>query len=153
MMRKRSFYLAGFIAVTLLTGLSFPASGKDLDCQFQAKGLSMGFGMLDPSSGVDVIAAVSAFTLDANKAGDCVAAVTMTIVGDNGLHFSGSRRLKNNTGTDFIPYSLVGLPFSSSGPGNKTFLAFTFNGSILGSAYANASAGSYSDTILVSVTP
>jgi len=151
-MKMLSSLLAGFIAFTLM-GAFLPAYGADLICQFQAKGLSMSFGTLDPSSGVDVVKAVSAATLNANRAGDCSSAVTMKIDGDNGLNFNGSRRLKNVTGTDFIAYSLVGLPLSSPGPGNKKFKNFTFNGSILGSAYANASAGQYSDTVIISVTP
>jgi spore coat protein U-like protein len=76
----------------------------------------------------------------------------MTIAGDNGLNFNGTRNLKSAAG-DLIPYSLAGLPQSRSGPGNDNYVPFTFNGSILWSAYANASAGSYSDTVIISVTP
>ena len=76
----------------------------------------------------------------------------MTISGDNGLNFNGSRNLKNATGS-LIPYTLVGLPQSRRGPGNGTYVAFTFSGTIAGSAYANASAGAYSDNVIISVTP
>ena len=152
-MKKLTVLFLCPIAAAALLGAALPAYGADKICQFQARGLSMSFGALNPSSGTDVTVAVSASTLNANKAGDCVPSVTMTIDGDNGLNFSGSRRLKNTAGTDFIDYSLGGLPLSSPGPGNNKYQTFTFNGTILGRAYADASAGSYSDTVMISVTP
>ena len=141
-----------FGSVVVLAGAALPAFSKDLLCGFQARGLSMSFGTLDPSSNLTVTVPVSASTLNANTAGDCQL-VTMTISGDNGLNFSGSRRLRNAAGTDFIPYDLVGIPLSSAAPGNNRYPVFTFNGTVTGNAYADASAGSYSDTIVISVTP
>ena len=145
-------YLVFISSVVALVGMSFPAFGKDLICGFQAKGLSMSFGALDPSSNLTVTVPVSASAPNANRAGDCQS-VTMTISGDNGLNFSGSRRLRNAAGTDFIPYDLVGIPLSSAAPGNNAYSGFTFNGTVTGNAYSNASAGSYSDTVVISVTP
>jgi spore coat protein U-like protein len=130
-----------------------PAFAKDRLCQFQARGLSMSFGSLDPSSGSNATAVMSAATLNADKAGDCDRPVTMVIDGDGGQNYSGSRRLRNATGTNFIPYTLVGLPITSSGPGNNVYAPFTFSGQILWSSYANAPAGTYSDTVMISVTP
>jgi len=60
--------------------------------------------------------------------------------------------MKNAAG-DLIPYSLAGLPQTLLRPGNNNYVPFTFSGSILGSAYTNASAGSYSDQVIISVTP
>lgn len=144
------FMLLG--SAVALAGTVFPAFSRDLLCGFQAKGLSMSFGALDPSSNLTVTVPVSASTFNANTAGDCQL-VTMTISGNDGLNFSGSRRLKNAAGTDFIPYSLVGLPLNSAAPGNSRYPVFTFNGVVAGNAYANASAGSYSDTVVISVNP
>ena len=144
------FMLLG--SAVALAGTVFPAFSRDLLCGFQAKGLSMSFGALDPSSNLTVTVPVSASTFNANMAGDCQL-VTMTISGNDGLNFSGSRRLKNAAGTDFIPYSLVGLPLNSAAPGNSRYPVFTFNGVVAGNAYANASAGSYSDTVVISVNP
>ena len=141
-----------FSSVVVLAGAAFPAFSKDTLCGFQARGLSMSFPPLDPSSNLTVTVPVSASTFNANTAGDCQA-VTMTISGDNGLNFSGSRRLKNAAGTHFIPYNLLGIPRSSPAPGNNAYPVFTFSGIVAGSAYANASAGSYSDTVVISVTP
>lgn len=140
----------GLIAAAALLGAALPAYGSNGKCKFQAQGLSMSFGALDPRSGSTVTVAVSATSLNADNAGDCTVG-TMTISADNGIHFSGSRRLSN--GTDFIAYTLVGLPYSRSGPGNNSYAPFTFNGTISGSAYANASAGAYSDSVVISVNP
>jgi spore coat protein U-like protein len=137
----------------VLLGVALPAHANGSNCIFQARGLSMSFGALNPASGSNVTVAVSAATLNANKAGDCAPGQIMSISGDNGLNFSGTRRLKNTAGTDFIAYSLSGLPLSSFGPGNGIYTNFTFNGTILWSAYANAPAGSYADTVMISVSP
>ena len=131
-----------------LLGATLPAYANGSRCLFQSKGLSMSFGALDPSSGSNVLVPVSGAT----TVGDCAPGQTMTISGDNGLNYNGTRNLKNGAG-DLIPYSLAGLPLSRSGPGNGAYVPFTFNGSILWSAYANAPAGSYSDTVIISVNP
>lgn len=126
------------------------AFAKDSNCQFRARGLSMNFGALDPSSGSNVAAGLSAATLGADQAGDCQQ-LTMTIDGDSGQN--GTRRLRNAAGTDFIPYALVGLPAAMPAPGNTKYTTFSFSGMILWNSYANATAGSYSDTVIISVTP
>jgi spore coat protein U-like protein len=147
-MRKNAFHLASFLAVTALLGAALPAYAKNKNCSFQASGLSMSFGVLNPSSGVDAFAPVTGLM----AAGDCAGGQTMTISGDNGLNYTGSRNLKNSAG-DLISYDLVGLPNSQSAPGKGNYVAFDFHGTILWSAYANASAGLYSDTVIISVTP
>lgn len=152
MKKKLHFLSASSIAAAALLGVALPAYSNGNNCLFQARGLSMSFGTLNPASGSNVTVAVAAASLNADKAGDCAPGQPMIISGDNGTNFNGTRRLKNTAGTDFIDYSL-GLPLSSNGPGNNNYMTFTFNGTILGSAYANASAGSYSDTVLISVTP
>ena len=125
-----------------------PAYANGNQCLFQSKGLSMSFGALNPASGSDVVVAVSGAT----AVGDCAPGQTMTISGDNGVNYSnGTRNLKTGSG-DLIAYSL-GVSFTKPGPGNGNYISFPFNGSILWSAYANASSGSYSDRVIISVTP
>jgi spore coat protein U-like protein len=147
-MKKLHFPFAGLLLAAGLLGATLPAYANGNICLFQSKGLSLSFGVLNPGSGSDVLVPVSG----ASTVGDCAPGQTMTISGDNGLNYNGTRNLKNATG-DLIPYSLAGLPQSRSGPGNDNYVPFTFNGSIPWSAYANASAGSYSDTVIISVTP
>jgi spore coat protein U-like protein len=133
-------------------GLAGPALAGGNSCLFQAKGLSLGFGTLDPASGLTVTVPVAAATLNADQAGDCSAGQNMVISGDNGQWFNGSRRMRSASG-DFIAYSLTLPTPSVKGPGNNVYLAFTFNGVVEGAAYANASAGTYTDTVIISVTP
>lgn len=147
-MKSLNFVLQGFVIAVTLLGAALPVYANGNNCLFQSKGLSLSFGMLNPGSGFDVLVPISG----ASTAGDCAPGQTMTIDGDNGLHYNGTRNLKSAAG-DLIPYSLAGLPQSRSGPGNDNYVPFTFNGSILWSAYANASAGNYSDTVIISVTP
>lgn len=133
---------------TAFYGLALPAHAVGNNCSFRAKGLAMSFGNLNPASGSNVLVAVSG----ASSAGDCAIGQNMTISGDNGLNFNGSRNLRSGTG-DLIAYSLAGLPQSRGAPGNGSYAPFTFNGAILWSDYANAPAGAYTDTVIISVSP
>ncbi len=146
-MKKFRFLFAGLLLAAGLQGVTLPAYANGNKCLFQSKGLSMSFGALNPASGSNVVVPASGAT----TVGDCAPGQTMTISGDNGLNYNGTRNLKNAAG-DLIPYSLS-LPLIMSGPGNGQYVAFPFSGSILWSAYANASAGSYSDQVIISVTP
>ena len=149
-MKKRK-YLDLAAAVALLA-VSASAWSSGNSCGFQAKGLSMSFGSLDPASGANVTRSVSAATLNANRAGDCSPGQTMQISGGNGQNFGGgSRRLSN--GSHFIRYSLALPTAGQAGPGNGNYIAFTFNGTVLGTDYENASAGTYSDTVVITVSP
>lgn len=147
-MKVLHFLFTGLLLAAGLQGTTLPAYANGNNCLFQSKGLSMSFGALNPASGSDVVVPASGAT----AVGDCAPGQTMTISGDNGVNYSnGTRNLKTGSG-DLIPYSL-GLPFTMSGPGNGSYVSFPFNGSILWSAYANASAGSYTDQVIISVTP
>lgn len=137
------------LGTALLLGVAVAAHANGNNCLFQSKGLFMSFGTLDPSSGRDVVVAVSG----ANTAGDCAPGQPMTISGDNGLNYNGSRNMRSLATGTLIPYSLNGLPLNLSGPGNGSYAPFSFNGTVLWSAYANAPAGLYTDTVIISVTP
>lgn len=139
---------AAFLAAALLA-VAPPVLARNGNCFFQAQGLNLSFGALDPSNAINVTASTQAGTANADKAGDCKS-LTMTISGDNGLNFNGTRRLRN--GSDYIAYTLA-LPITLPAPGNNLYSTFSFTGTILGSAYRNASAGSYSDTVILTVSP
>lgn len=135
-----------------MLAIAVPSWGIGNQCLFQARGLSMNFGALDPASNATVVRTVAVATLNADRAGDCAPGQTMVISGGTGQNFSGSRRMTN--GTDFIAYELTGLPTPGQpGPGNGNYVQFTFGGVIVGSAYADASPGAYSDTVVISVSP
>lgn len=138
--------LLSLLAVALLQTTPL-ASAKNGTCEFRAKGISMNFGALDPSSGSNASAMLSFTSRNSDEVGDCQD-VTMTIDGDG-----GPRLLRNASGTGSIPYTLVGLPIQAPGPGNKRYIPFTFSGLILWNAYADAPAGTYTDSVMISVTP
>lgn len=122
-------------------------------CSFQALGLSMGFGLLDPSTGATKTVPVAAATLFADRWGSCRTGTTMTLSGGNGLNFNAGMRNMKNAAGDLIAYNLASLPQSRPGPGNNTYVSFTFSGTVVGTAYQDAAAGVYSDTVILSVTP
>lgn len=138
--------MAGFALALGIGGMN-PVFANGSNCNFQAASVSLSFGTLDPSQAVLVTAQTN------STVGDCVN-VTMAVSADGGQNFSGgTRRLRNAAAGDFIPYDLSGTNFTRAAPGNNTQVPFTISGSILGSAYANASAGSYSDQVILTVTP
>ncbi|MDB5745025.1 MAG: hypothetical protein JWR68_3340 [Polaromonas sp.] len=135
-----------------------PAWSKDSSCQFRAKGLSLSFGELDPSSNAAVNVPVVASTPFASMAGDCNIGSTMAI----GIVGSSSRQLVK--GPDTINYTITGFPITLPQPGNAPpgnpgngyttwFTANQLQGSIQWSAYANAPAGNYSDSVTILITP
>ena len=135
-----------------------PADAADTTCGFRARGLSLVFGTLDPSSGANVTKPITVATTFANTAGDCTGAGNMTI----SVVGSSSRQLVSGSNT--INYTITGLPVSLPKPGNAPngnpaagyttwFTPGQLQGSILWSAYADAPAGNYSDSITISVNP
>lgn len=134
---------------------SAPALARDNICDFQATGgMSLSFGILDPSAAVTVSIPVAAVSLNSDQAGDCQpGGQTMTISADNGLHFSGGSRRMMSAAGDYIPYSLTAVPITRSRPGNNRYVAVTFNGVVTATAYQDAPAGTYQDTVTISVTP
>lgn len=136
-------------ALLLLAGIA-PAHAKDFLCGFQATGLALNFGSLDPSNAVQVVKSVQAVNLNANNVGDCNGGPTLTISIVGGT----SRTLSN--GTDTIPYTIAGFPITMPQPGNNRYVNFlspAMTGTISAGTYANASAGTYTDTVTISVSP
>lgn len=120
-------------------------------CKWQATGgMELGFGILDPSNAVSKSAVLTAISLNSEKAGDCNPTnQTMVITATNGNNFSGSRRMTN--GTSFIPYALT-LP-TQNRPGNNTYIAIVLSATVQGVDYQDATAGSYQDTVTITVSP
>jgi spore coat protein U-like protein len=148
--RKRDFLR--LLAGPVLGGIALPVCALNGICSFQAKGISINFGNLDPSNAVNVAVLSTAATLNADRAGNCT--VAMTITAGNGLHFAGgTRRMAKAGNTDFVNYTFLNVPLAVAGPGNGQFRLFQIRGGILGADYANASAGTYTDTVTVTVNP
>jgi spore coat protein U-like protein len=81
----------------------------------------------------------------------CTKSDPYTVTVDKGTHFVGAQaNLKNTTNTDVIPYSLT-VPAVSAGTGAAQTIAIT--GTIAAGTYNTASAGTYNDTVVITVTP
>ena len=135
------------IVAAMLLSVAAPAYGAGANCKFKAAGTWTLNFTLNPSVPLNVTANASTGTIDADKWGDCnVASMYMTASAASGA----SPRMTN--GSAFIPYSLM-LPASVSNPGNGVFYTFTLSGTVLWTDFANVPAGSYSDTVQITVNP
>lgn len=116
-------------------------------CKFVSGTSTLNFGALDPSSSSDV-----------NGSGTttfwCTKGTTQTLSAGNGANWDGSKRnIKLTTGTDLIPYSLTLTPDGGTNQGPGSPRTLTISGTILNADYIDKTAGSYSDTVTLTVTP
>jgi len=115
-------------------------------CKFTAGG-SIPFGNLDPSVGSDQTPTPTQPTFW------CTKGRAYTITDDDGLNESGTtHRMKHATLNEFIPYSFT---YTGAGTGAGPASVFTMDiaSTVLGADYANASAGSYADTVTLTILP
>jgi spore coat protein U-like protein len=155
-MTRLTFWLSCCAMGGMLSAL--PAWAADTACGFRARGLSLNFGVLDPSINSMVSKPIVAATSFANLAGDCTGAAPMTISIQGG---ATSRQLTK--GSDTIAYTISGFPISLAKPGNSppgqpntgwsTWLTGAITATVQWSAYANAPAGTYTDAVTIEVTP
>jgi len=151
----RSLFIAFIFAVNACAVA--PVFAKDTFCNFRAKGLSLNFGVLNPSIVQDISKPITVATTFADQAGDCVKPGDMTI------DVVGSKTRQLTNGANTINYTISGLPIKLPRPGNASgnsgngyatwFTLGQLQGTILWSAYADAPAGTYSDSITISVNP
>ena len=120
-------------------------------CKFQSSAATLDFGTLDPVNPTTVTATT---TLPIVCNGSAPIA-TFQVTGNNGLHGTGSNlyQMENQSvATAFIPYQLSYTPASASiSKGNTQTLTIT--GTIQGAGYKTAVAGTYSDTVVLTVQP
>jgi spore coat protein U-like protein len=116
-------------------------------CKFVSTTSALGFGALDPSVGTT-----------ANATGSttywCTKGVTTAaITASDGANFSAARRMKHATVADYIPYSLTLTPSTTAPAGPGVPLTLGLAGSVLGTDYTAVSAGAYTDTVTLTITP
>jgi len=104
------------------------------------------------------------FTLDPSIGGDVNGAVTQpqfwctknasyTITDDNGLNDSGTTyQMKHASLADVIPYSFV-YTATGTGSGPGTPITMNITSTVLSADYLNVAAGSYSDTVTLTINP
>lgn len=127
--------------------LSVTASVTGL-CKFSSAAQTFTFGTLDPSAAVVTAGSGASVTYKCTKG-----TAPTSLTAGNGSNFSGSRRMTN--GTDFIPYTLTVAGGTQPGLGFSTGkdLSLTLTGSVAAADYVDVSAGSYTDTVVLTVAP
>ncbi len=149
--------MAVFIALaTLAAGVAAWADTNTLTvqasvtgtCKFSAATSTVNFGALDPSSAADASGSTTTNFW-------CTKGVTTdSIAADTGLNPAGGvRQMKDLAGTDLIPYSLTLLADGSSNAGPLSPRTLTITASITNANYVTKTAGSYADTVVLTITP
>jgi len=129
------------------------------NCKFLS-GATLDFGNLDPAVGTDANATTSLQFW-------CTKNATYTITDNDGANKSGTtHRLKHASLTEYIPYTYCystsgavtpcntdTASVTGNGQGRTSPITLYISGTILGTDYINASAGSYSDTVTMTINP
>ncbi len=118
-------------------------------CKFSApKTSTLDFGPLDPSTPVLVNGATSTqFWCTKGVSTDVISA-------DLGANPAGAtRQMKNIAGADLIPYSLTLTPVAGANAGPASPRTLNIAGSVLAADYTSKTAGSYSDTVTLTINP
>lgn len=114
-------------------------------CKFNSGG-AVAF-TLDPSVGGAVSGVVT------QPAFWCTKGATYGITDNDGLNASsGVQRMKHSTLAEFIPYTFS-YTAAGTGTGPGTPISMNIASSVAAVDYLNASAGSYADTVILSITP
>lgn len=118
-------------------------------CKFSSGTATLNFGTLDPAVGTNVDAP------DTPVQFWCTKGVTNDLItANNGLNpGSGKRQMSNATSGDLIPYTLSLDPGTGTNAGPGSPRTLTLKGTVLGSDYTAVSAGTYSDTVTLSINP
>ena len=121
-------------------------------CKFTSAARTLNFD-IDPSTPGTISGAMSgAVTYKCTKD-----TVGTGVTAGNGLHFSGSRRMSDGGATPtYLPYTLTVSGGTATGTGfgtGSTDSTITITGTVAESDYANLPVSSYSDTVLLTLTP
>ena len=121
------------------------------NCKFGPGALVLDFGTIDPAS-------TSNATATASKTCVCNGAspvATFAISANDGLHSTGvgARRMRHTTVlTEFMAYSITLSPTSATVPKGAD-QTLTVNGVIQPFQFQNVAAGTYRDTVVISLDP
>jgi spore coat protein U-like protein len=155
---KKSLVLAMAMAfVMVLSGLAMAAGNAQLNvsasvdgtCKFSAPSTNLAFGAIDPSS-------LSDATANAAITYKCTKGTPATgVTGGNGVNWDGTNRRLSNGGTDYMKYALEFTNDKQTGTGFGSAQDKTLNikGTILVTEFQNATAGAYTDTVVLTINP
>jgi hypothetical protein len=120
-------------------------------CKFRTVPAPLNFGAIDPANANDI---TTSTTIDFRCAGS-VPNGTYDINQNDGLYSTGphANRMRHTTVlTAYLPYTLTISPFTGNFIKNVTYTA-TISATVAAANYQNAYAGSYSDTVVISIAP
>jgi spore coat protein U-like protein len=121
-------------------------------CWFTTAGTTLDFGTLDPGNPVDV-------TVGSTLQFRCFGwpSVTYYVADDDGLYETApdaNRMRHTSLPGAYLPYSLDLAPRTGTISWSPFILhTLTFTGTVRGVDYQNAFVGTYSDTVVVTITP
>lgn len=131
-----------FGAGTTTVAVSTNVLGK---CAFLTAG-TVSF-TLDPSAGGTVNGAVTQPTFW------CTKGQSYTITDDNGINKTGTtHRMRRGTTTEYIRYTF-NYTGTGTGTGRSTAISMNITASVAEAAYINATSGTYSDTVTLTINP
>lgn len=146
---KKLLAITAAAAVMAMAGTAMAADTANLSVTAQVVGAckmtggSLNFGNLDPTNPVAVSGNSSGVTVT------CTKGTAYTLTGNDGATPSGTQKRLAN-GSNYIPYSIT-IPASGTGTGAPEDVTIT--GDIAAGAYTTSPAGTYTDTVLLSVNP
>lgn len=118
-------------------------------CKFSSSTSTLDFGVLDPANPV-LITGSGTTTFWCTKG----ITTSMTLAADYGVNSAGTtRRMKDNSSLDLIPYSLTLTPDGGTNQGPAFPRTLTISGTVLAVDYSGKTEGDYSDTVVISFTP
>ncbi|MHB1123114.1 MAG: spore coat protein U domain-containing protein [Ramlibacter sp.] len=116
-------------------------------CMWVAGTNTVAFSSLDPSVGGSVPGTV------VQPKFWCTNGAKYTIVDDNGANKSGTKyQMKHDTLAEYIPYTFS-YTSTGSGLGKSTAISMNITASVAEIDYIDASEGTYSDTVTLTITP
>ena len=165
-MNQRSAFLKAAIAAALISATGAASAGGTHTitvsasitgtCVVNPATSTLAFGTLDPATGGTVNATWSGGTFR------CTTGTPYTITSDDGLWEASAgganNRMKLSTATDCdvatncIKYAMTKAA-NGTGAGMTTNVSFAVTGATVIGDYQNAAAGSYSDTVILTVAP
>lgn len=147
---KKLLVIAAIAALTAMAGTAMAAATADLDvsatviASCSMTGGSLAFGELDPTNPVEKTSNSNGVTVT------CTNGTTYALAGNDGINADGTQKRLTDGSGNYIPYTVT-IPGSGSGTGLA--VGVTIGGTIAANTYNTAPAGSYTDTIELSVTP
>jgi spore coat protein U-like protein len=150
---KKLLAIITAVGLTAMAGTAMAATANlnvtaNITAACSVTGGTLKFGELLPLGATDVMAYSQDVSVTCTKGADYTVELNY---GENAG--GGSQAYLNNTGnSDKIAYS-VSVSDPGTGTGTGTAQDITIKGDIVASAYTGASAGTYTDTIQITVTP